>query len=118
MALIDNDFYLKTEQNKKKVYENISSKNIHWHSVASKNACYFNGHRWILGAKDPYQQYQCKWVGCKKGVTTFAYATPLFGSAATAMLSIVLRPLRPSNWSCRIMYHAFFGFFIFSLRDF
>ncbi len=54
----------------------------------------------------------------RKDAATFAYAIPLIGSAATAMLSIALRPLQPINWSSRILYGGFFGYFMFSCRDF
>ncbi len=74
--LIDNEFFPKTTEENKKVEEKTLSENNHWHAVAPKNAHYFNGRRWILGAKDPYQQYQCKWPGCKKRCRHFCVCNP------------------------------------------
>ncbi len=39
---------------------------VHDHCVAPSNAKYYSGHVRILGAKDKYQTYQCKAVGCNK----------------------------------------------------
>ncbi len=49
---------------------------VHKHCPAPHYARYYNGRVWVLGARDKYQQYKCRGIGCKKCTCSYCACTP------------------------------------------
>ncbi len=73
--MIDNEFARKDDI-RANLEAVVGPNAIHKLAVAPVHAKYFNGCRWILGAKYKYQAYKCHGLNCKSHTRNYCICTP------------------------------------------
>lgn len=95
-----------------------SKQNEHVLGVAPHHVHCHNGCVWVLGAKNKYQQYQCKWLRCKEYSCHFCACNSSVWLCSYCHVEHVIDCMKAKNQSSIILLPPFSSNFMFIFMDF